>query len=290
MYQCFYATFRYYYQVLAPFRILHPVSFAQVNKWLFRYLEGLAMEPEPMTDMTIYYRHRLIDGAMMCVAWHQVLFMGIEEERVQKEHLKIFELAAMAVSYHNDILSIHRDIDQNVNSMVKCLYARGIEERESLERDGGEDQMGNDTRCLSSIDFLHRGIVEAVALTDEVYRSMNSLYKQLVTSNQEDASFTAEIALAIVEGCHNWANTEDRYRLGNEMLRSVEGKDKLRFEEVFSKLTVPDQISMEWLYSKGKEGKDANKDKRGKSGTKKGDNDGSKARYELEVTAGDPVI
>lgn len=108
----------------------HGHAYFKIQEWLLTYLDNLFGTEEHLSLKT-YENWRLIDGAMMCVAWHLVHYL----EDPTQDDLQAFRQAALYISYQNDLLSYQRDLKEGTPNLVKFMkgeshwekYQNGIE-------------------------------------------------------------------------------------------------------------------------------------------------------------------
>jgi hypothetical protein len=198
------AIYAIYLDLVAQYREAAPSSFSNLNQWLILYLKTLIL---PDTDvkgvfhtsnrieaLSEYESWRLDSGAMMCVVWHLMLFNGLSPD--PNDFLDMFTIASIIVSYHNDILSYHRDLQQGTPNLVGVL------------------NIGNDFDAM----------VEAVAITDNLYADIATKIGLL-----SGVEMIAPIILDILEGSFSWAYAEPRYEVGIMMLRALKDNDRKTF-------------------------------------------------------------
>jgi hypothetical protein len=94
----------------------HGYAYHKIQDWLLTYLDNLFGNEEDLT-LVQYENWRLIDGAMMCVAWHLVHYMNDPTQ----DDLEAFRQAALYISYQNDLLSYQRDLKENTPNLVKFM-------------------------------------------------------------------------------------------------------------------------------------------------------------------------
>lgn len=228
--EAFDATFSRYHALLTPFRMKYPSAFEQVNIWLYRYLENACEELSdkgPVSDETEAFsvlenfaEWRRIDGAMMCVVWHQLLFLGVSSEAVSDQHLDLLRTASLVVAYHNDILSLLRDIDQSTPNLVKCILSFYF-----------QDNLDAYTNPIGS---LSESLQTAIAHTNELYQTQESFIQQFNETKID--RLISHVALTITLGCHNWHNSEDRYRSGRQLIDYLISNNEQDLTELLSKL------------------------------------------------------
>lgn len=108
----------------------------QLIDWTNLYLRTLIAERP--TSLERYEQHRLESGAMMCVLWQLVLYMNLD-----RPDESMFRTIALIVSYHNDVISLDRDLRYHTPNLVLLLstdheyylgYQRAIELTNQLYR------------------------------------------------------------------------------------------------------------------------------------------------------------
>jgi hypothetical protein len=207
-----YDAFKKYNTLLYRYKTQNVKTFDMVNQLLYNYFDNLIEDDkeEYITDIDEYYTWRLTDSAMMCIAWHLVLFMEIPFENITPDHEKLFELGSILVAYHNDILSYHRDVSQNVNNLTKCI-----------------EKISSSDKSIKDI------ILETIVYVNNMYTKSYDEYKKFCQLYPKDADDMAEIFLSVVKGSYNWANGESRYIKGINMINALKKKDDHTFNMLF---------------------------------------------------------
>ena len=141
-------------------------------------------------DLTIekYKNWRLDSGAMMCVTWHLMMYGNIKCDKLRVNDI-LFENISLIVSYHNDILSFDRDIKDNVPNLVKII---------------------KDYLNLTNLEAFKR----AICIINKLY-----IDTSIIIDNYDEN--IKKLSISIVEGSHNWAIQEDRYKIGFDMLNNA---------------------------------------------------------------------
>lgn len=186
-----------YLDLTAEYRELNPGAYDQILIWFVRYLATLTDSSETQRNLIEYAHWRLVSGAMMCVVWHLCLFTSTE---LSPGSSLLFELVSLIVSYHNDLLSFHRDRDQGTPNLLDSL-------------DG------------NSWTRMKKGI----ELVDRLYSQVGQILEEAGDEN------VSEIALAILEGSYNWALNEPRYSHGLKILMAAQTGDRELFEQLLEK-------------------------------------------------------
>lgn len=215
------AIYDRYLDMIAPYCMDNLPVFSELTNWLIRYLNTLIVPITPRklhrkiisggsSRMTLggvkqsileYTEWRLDSGAMMCVVWHLVLFNKLP---INTCFFRLFRLAAIVVSFHNDIISYRRDLQQKTPNLVSVV--RELEEIEDFEAMRG-----------------------AVDITDRVYTDITVELARLGISHPDIHKDIGPIVLDILEGSYSWAYSEPRYAIGIDMLRVLKDNDKKQF-------------------------------------------------------------
>lgn len=207
-----------YLDLIAPYCMDGLHAFSEITGWLLKYLDTLIVPiPERkglrknnsegssrlIFDQTYsiseYTNWRLDSGAMMCVVWHLILFNHLSIKSDTFEYF--FELCALIVSFHNDIVSYRRDLQQMTPNLV------------SIARQSNDDDFMAMNRAITITDNLYSEI------TIEFLR-LNQKYKDTKVSS---------LVLDILEGSYNWTYLEPRYSVGIKMLHAVKENNKKQF-------------------------------------------------------------
>lgn len=224
-YEVFHASFKRYFSDLRPYRLIAPESFQKCLDWLWQYVDCLIDTCQEITDLEKYAESRLVDSAMMCVAWHLVFFLGIPADNISNEHEDLFKMSSLLVAYHNDILSFFRDKEQRVNNLVKCMLC-GLEALDA-----------NELHDFGAPDLVHKreriAIEFAITYTNSMYRNLEHAFARLANKMPSDSEFMGKICLCVVKGSHNWANLQKRYSKGIRMLECIDKNDHVAFDELF---------------------------------------------------------
>lgn len=184
-----------YLVLTREYRELNPDAYNQVLIWLIRYLNTLTDSSRISRNLIEYAYWRLDSGAMMCVAWHLFLFSSVNQICPL-----LFELVSLAVSYHNDLLSFHRDRDQETPNLLDSF--------------DGDDWTK-----------MKRGI----ELVDRLYLQIDQILQEI------GDGIISEIALSILEGSYNWSLNEPRYAHGLKILLTVQTGERELFEQLLEK-------------------------------------------------------
>ena len=198
-------TYHRYLQLSEPYRTRSPHAHDQLTYWTIEYLKNLGKRPVEGPTKKLFrsksqdfWKWRLVDGAMMCVVWHLILFTG---EEIDPDDLPFLEKVSILVSYHNDILSFQRDIAQNMPNLVKLF----------LE------------------DSHWKAFKKAVEYVNHLYGELVDDFYQIDSDKQLQVS---RIALPILEGSYNWANLEARYKNGLQMIQAMQEDNEKRFYQL----------------------------------------------------------
>ncbi len=212
--------YKKYLDIIEPYRKRNPIAYSNIVSWLVLYLKTLL--PIESTDNPIennvkendmgrappdngltvsdYTAWRLDSGAMMCVVWHIIMFESINQNL--KEFDVIFKVVAIIVSFHNDVISYHRDLQQGTPNIVSVLNGY--------------------------INDHFNAMKDAIQLTDRLYSIAKNELQKLMISNKEQCEIVGPRLYDILEGSYSWSYAEARYQIGNTMLRSViNNNDKL---------------------------------------------------------------
>lgn len=214
-----YQTFNKYNSMIKSYRNNNTESFDMINYWLYKFLDNLIEKEEDknIKELDTYYNWRLIDGLMMSVPWHLMLFMNIPANKIEDKHKELFKLASILVAYHNDILSYHRDVAQNVNNLAKCL----MYQKYSIDYK------------IASYQDIKYGIINTIEYVDQLYKKSYQLYTEFSQLYPDDKDFMAIIFLSVVVGSYNWANIEEKYKKGRIMIDTIKNKDDQTFNQLF---------------------------------------------------------
>lgn len=108
------SAYSWYRDLVRPFKRKNPTAYKQVNRWLLKYLGCQQNRPASLKE---YKKHRLQDGAMMCVIWQLMMYGGV----AKPSSLRIFSHVSLIVSFHNDLLSFDRDRRQATPNLLQYL-------------------------------------------------------------------------------------------------------------------------------------------------------------------------
>ena len=192
-----------YINEIEYYREKSPEAFTQIEYWFDRYLKTLCESTQDF-NLSNYKKFRLDSGAIMCVIWHNILFDNVKN--LNQESINFYKEVATTISYHNDILSFNRDLEQKTPNIISIL-AKDINFKE-----------------IKSWNIFEYGI-----------HLVNSYYKQLVSKINELDKYTINNALTILEGSYNWTNSETRYSIGLKMLKhSLNGNLKHHYNIIMN--------------------------------------------------------
>lgn len=194
-------TYGHYLDLIEVYRRKSPYAYEQLVYWTTEYLKNLGNGPG-----NDFEQWRLIDGAMMCVVWHLILFT---EEEIDPIYFQFFEKVSILVSYHNDLLSFQRDVVQETPNLVRLFTEEGY-----------------------WIAFK-----KGVEYVDRLYKELANDFSSIDPAKQDQIS---KIALPILEGSYNWSNTEARYKVGLQMIKALKSGDEDRFHQL---LWIKDQTA-----------------------------------------------
>lgn len=172
-----------YLSGVAEYRRSNEELFERLNEWFGYYLDFLPVGDVPiytLTELGQYRAWRLIDGCMMCVVWHLALYEGVDVSTCAS----VVERVAVAVSYHNDVLSCNRDLEDHKDNLVVLL---------------------------SEQETLVEAYRHAIEITDEEFAIAERECDDI------DAK-CASIARRVLWGSKAWAEHEIRYERGLEIL------------------------------------------------------------------------
>src|SRR5699024_9393170 len=95
------------------------------HRWLLKYFHSLHTI-NGISTFEEYEEWRLPNSGMMCVIWQMIMF-STTESAIGCE--KIFELSSLIVAYSNDIVSIERDLYQNVSTLIPLMEGENYWEK-----------------------------------------------------------------------------------------------------------------------------------------------------------------
>ena len=178
----------------------------QLDTWTIKYLDKLLDDTRQNFTLKQYAEWRLNSSAMMCVVWHELLMSPeYRKEDIDDNALKAFELVSLIVSYHNDLVSLHRDIDQGTPNLVTTI---------------------------NKGDYW-QAIIAAVSLISGMYDELLTL----LTDIKYD--YIVTICMSIVDGSIIWTAAEKRYSKGLSMLELVAGDQREEFmKQLYEKTEV----------------------------------------------------
>lgn len=188
-----------YLTLTAKCRVRNPLAYAKINYWLLRYFDTLLDDDKRVFTLPEYREWRLDGGAMMCVVWHLVLLSEEFEpiDRIQAD--APFELTSLVVSYHNDLLSLHRDIQQGTPNLATTI---------------------------NNTNYWQAGRA-AVIIVENMYPELAEMLLVL-------PQYVSDICASIAVGSYHWAHSEKRYAKGLAMLQLLCNDE----EELFLKQLV----------------------------------------------------
>lgn len=193
-------VYEYYLTKLPPSRSL---CFHELQYWFDRYLETLetqnisslgTLETPRMLFISLdqYSKFRLDSGAMMCVVWHSFMFLeNIDITEIKKE-VNFFRSVSLAVSYHNDILSLARDYKQNTPNLVTVISQGKIPNEEI--------------------------IMKSISIVNNIYKDLSTMFKTMTNIYRD---IIGHIGISITEGSYRWANGEQRYEMGALLVKNL---------------------------------------------------------------------
>lgn len=169
-------------------------AYIELEKWTNFYMDTLLVKNDGIKSLNEYRQLRLKGGGMMCVVWHLMLFICNNRQtmKIYKNNTakKIFETTALIVSYHNDLLSVGRDLEQHVPNV--CNYFDNI---------------------LSTINHIN-----------SLYLKINLLIDN-IKENKDIINKIHQVSISILDGSYNWANNESRYKDGVDMLNGIKNNN-----------------------------------------------------------------
>jgi len=213
-----------YLDFIAPYYANNLFAFYEITYWLICYLKTLITSTTPRgthkksnsdgtprsyergMNVIDYSKWRLDSGAMMCVVWHIMLFNGLAPNI--DVFGDVFETASIIVSFHNDIISYNRDLQQRTPNLVTSM------------KDEDDD------------DFS--AMIKAVSVVNSLYTKVAKDVEELASSEKKepDQMLICSIVLDILEGSYSWAYAEPKYAPGIKMLKALMETDKKTFYSI----------------------------------------------------------
>lgn len=177
----------------------------ELDDWTVKYFNTLLDDDKRSFTLSQYASWRLDSGAMMCVVWHELLMSPeYRKEDIDDNTLRAFELVSLIVSYHNDLVSLHRDIEQGTPNLVTTINK----------------------------DDCWKGVIEAVVLTNNMYEELLELLANI------KYSYLSAICTSIVHGSIIWTSSEKRYSKGLSMLELVAHERRDEFMKLLYEKTA----------------------------------------------------
>ena len=200
-------VYQRYLLLTSACRQRNATAFTQINYWLRRYCNTLLDDNQRTFTLSGYQRWRLDSGAMMCVIWHLLLFDTSTGDYLNDANIsEIFEIVALLVSYHNDIVSLHRDIQQDTPNLVSVIN-------------------NNDYWTASKL---------ALQILDTMYQRLLDKIKAISNST------IADICYNVINGSYHWTHLEPRYAKGVSMIQLIRDEQRVTFlAQLFEHTEVP---------------------------------------------------
>jgi len=178
------------------------ICIRNAHAWLSTFL-AYAQTSTTYSTLAEYARFRLVDGCIMCVIWNHMLFLGIGPAISDA----LLQRIALLAAYHNDVVSLDRDIANGTNNLV-CIIK-------------------NRDQC-SSFVAAQRAIVEVDKLAESI------------SSELENAGADIRDLLScLVYGDYNWGVTDQRYCKGTSLVAAVLANDEPQFETLLAGKYLP---------------------------------------------------
>lgn len=177
----------------------------QLDDWTLKYFSTLLDDDKQTFTLEQYGTWRLNSGAMMCVVWHELLMNPeYDKAHIDTNVSKAFELVSLIVSYHNDLVSLHRDIEQETPNLVTTL---------------------------NKGDYWEATIA-AMAIVDDMYEELLTILSNI------EHKYIVDICRNIVHGSVIWTAAEKRYAKGLSMLQLVMTHQRKEFLQSLHVKTV----------------------------------------------------
>lgn len=209
-----------YLDLITPYCMNNLPAFSELTDWLLKYLDTLIVPTTPRKthrknnsegsprviiqqnyNIYDYTNWRLDSGAMMCVAWHIILFNRLPADPIIFDYF--FELASLIVSFHNDVISYRRDLQQMTPNLVSVI------------KEPPDD------------DFV--AMDKAIIFINGLYSEILIEFIRLSQKYPEECELIAPLVLDILEGSCRWTYSEPRYEVGIKMLHALKENNKKQF-------------------------------------------------------------
>lgn len=211
-----FSTYSIYLDFITPYCMGNLGTFSKLTEWLIKYLRTLIIPSKSshkkskshgsqrayhkIYSVPDYTRWRLDSGAMMCIIWHLMLFNSLSPDGC---FLRMFKLAALVVSFHNDILSYNRDLRQQTPNLISSI---------------------KEEYNISDFDAM----LKAIQVTDRLYSDIATEFLRL-QADQVRKEYIGSLILDILEGTYSWEYSEPRYEIGIKMLKALEESNRKAF-------------------------------------------------------------